>query len=318
MKRKQGISLIVLVIIIIVMIILAASVVLTLSNTGIINKANEAVDKTNLNEVQNLATLVWAEELVDGKRGDSLKTAVLEKMKDYTTKYDIIVTDAGVTVNKPRDYYDGVNVVATDSSYFEFEFDETTKTATLVDVKEEHAEWAYYNNNTTNTYYKYKYPVCIIDENNNRITEIVVPAKVTGEDGEEYIVTAIGISAFGHQGGYVTEPYSQITKVILPNTIEKIDEWAFANLTALTQVKLSSNLKNLENCSFGRCTELESITLPKSLEEIDGYAFSSSTGLKSLIYEGTIEEWGNVTIKRSWISPIYTITCSNGVVEIEE
>ena len=46
MKKKQGISLIVLVITIIVMIILAASVVLTLSNSGIINKANEAVEKT--------------------------------------------------------------------------------------------------------------------------------------------------------------------------------------------------------------------------------------------------------------------------------
>ena len=84
MKKKQGISLIVLVITIIVMIILAASVVLTLSNSGIINKANEAVEKTNIKEVEQLASLAWAEEFMAGKRGDTLKEAVLEKLKDIT------------------------------------------------------------------------------------------------------------------------------------------------------------------------------------------------------------------------------------------
>ena len=44
MKKKMGISLIVLVITIIVMIILAASVMITISNTGIIDKASTAKD----------------------------------------------------------------------------------------------------------------------------------------------------------------------------------------------------------------------------------------------------------------------------------
>ncbi len=114
MKSKQGISLIVLVITIIVMVVLAASVVLTLSNTGIINKANEAVEKTNIKEVEQLASIVWSEEFMNGKRGDTLKSAVLEKLKDYTDKYTITVTDTGVTVmeagklNEYGFYYDTV------------------------------------------------------------------------------------------------------------------------------------------------------------------------------------------------------------------
>ena len=59
---KKGISLIVLVITIIVMIILAASVVITLSNTGVINRASEAVNLTNEAAVQDLAALIWAEK----------------------------------------------------------------------------------------------------------------------------------------------------------------------------------------------------------------------------------------------------------------
>ena len=130
-KQKLGISLIVLVITIIVMIILAASVVLTLSNSGIINKANEAVEKTNIKEVEQLASLTWAEEFMAGKRGDTLKEAVLEKLKDYTDKYTITVTDTGVTVttkalNEYGFYYDTVysngeyTIVATKNAMVEW------------------------------------------------------------------------------------------------------------------------------------------------------------------------------------------------------
>jgi hypothetical protein len=96
---KKGISLIVLVITIIVMIILAASVVITLSNTGIIEKAGNAVDVTSLKEVEQLASLTWAEEFMEGKRGETLKTAVLEKLKDYIALY-----------KKEREFYKSANV----------------------------------------------------------------------------------------------------------------------------------------------------------------------------------------------------------------
>ncbi len=60
MKNKKAVSLIVLVITIIVMIILAGTIILSLNNSGIIEKAQSAVDETNLKEVQTLASLKWA------------------------------------------------------------------------------------------------------------------------------------------------------------------------------------------------------------------------------------------------------------------
>ncbi len=98
LKDKQGISLIVLVITIIVMIILAAAVVVTLSNTGIIGRASEATSVTNLNQVQQIATLTWSEAYIDGLRGQELKDAVLGELGEYTNDYTIDVTDKGVTV----------------------------------------------------------------------------------------------------------------------------------------------------------------------------------------------------------------------------
>ncbi len=101
MQKKKGISLIVLVITIIVMIILAASVVITLSNTGIINRANRAVELTNESQVQDLAALIWADAYMDELRGTDLVNKVkedLDKKGIKEAEWKITVTDSGVSV----------------------------------------------------------------------------------------------------------------------------------------------------------------------------------------------------------------------------
>lgn len=53
---------------------------------------------------------------------------------------------------------------------------------------------------------------------------------------------------------------STITKVIIPEGVEKISSYAFANLTALTEVVLPSTLTAIEYGAFYGCTALEKIT----------------------------------------------------------
>ena len=99
MQKKKGISLIVLVITIIVMIILAGSIILTLSNSGIIDKANEAVEKTDIVQVKNLAALKWSEAYLRNEK--DIGKYVLEGLQNEkinTDKYDITVTLNGVEV----------------------------------------------------------------------------------------------------------------------------------------------------------------------------------------------------------------------------
>ena len=67
MKNKIAVSLIVLVITILVMAILATTVVITLSNTNIISKANEAVKKTEAQQVEEVKALM----LANGMLGES-------------------------------------------------------------------------------------------------------------------------------------------------------------------------------------------------------------------------------------------------------
>ncbi|MBR6614128.1 MAG: leucine-rich repeat protein [Clostridia bacterium] len=103
-NNKKGISLIVLVITIIVMIILAASVVITLSNTGIIGKASEATTMTDLKSLQQEADVVKALELGNIYTGSDrnlrlTKALLLERLhqhfKGSTKNGDRIITADG-------------------------------------------------------------------------------------------------------------------------------------------------------------------------------------------------------------------------------
>ncbi len=100
--NKKGISLIVLVITIIVMIVLATSVIITLTSTGAIDKANVAVGLTNAKQVEQLANVAWAEAYANGKRKtEDLKEyvdQVLTNNKIDKSLYLILVDEKGVSV----------------------------------------------------------------------------------------------------------------------------------------------------------------------------------------------------------------------------
>ena len=104
MQKKNGISLIVLVITIIVMIILAASVVVTLNNIGIINKANQAVELQNMSQIENIVSLVWSEAYMNGiKDKEEIKELVIDELKKQNVKTDELsfnITDKGINVSK--------------------------------------------------------------------------------------------------------------------------------------------------------------------------------------------------------------------------
>ena len=101
-NKRQGVSLIVLVITIIVMIILAGTIILSLNNSGIIEKAQEAVDKTNLTQVRELAQMAWGTAYATGARNEEeLKQVVDEALRNSQvdlSKYTIKVTTIGVDV----------------------------------------------------------------------------------------------------------------------------------------------------------------------------------------------------------------------------
>ena len=102
MQKREGISLIVLVITIIVMIILAGVIILTIRNDDVISNANKAVDLTNINNIQQLAELKWANAYYNGLRTQKeLKEYVLNELQEEginVNEYAITVTTKGTQV----------------------------------------------------------------------------------------------------------------------------------------------------------------------------------------------------------------------------
>ena len=102
-KNKQGISLIVLVITIIVMIILASAIILSLSSNGIIDRANEAVDKTDEAAVKIYAQTLWADAFLDGKTLVEIENEVIKGLENIginSEEYIVTATETGVELQE--------------------------------------------------------------------------------------------------------------------------------------------------------------------------------------------------------------------------
>lgn len=131
-KSKQGISLIVLVITIIVMIILAGAIILTLSNSGIMDKASQAVSDTNIATIKEVANMAWAQAYVanlqEGKTeldAETAKRAIEEAFEEHGIKaedyeaYEMNITNKGVEfVNKEEVKLNHTGIIPEGATYY--------------------------------------------------------------------------------------------------------------------------------------------------------------------------------------------------------
>lgn len=100
LKSKKGISLAVLIITIIVMVILTGTIVISIGDSGTIDMANEAVDKTNMKQIESLVMMGWADGYLAGLRTQpELEEYVFDYLatNNVTVKgdFDVIVTTEG-------------------------------------------------------------------------------------------------------------------------------------------------------------------------------------------------------------------------------
>ncbi len=105
----------------------------------------------------------------------------------------------------------------------------------------------YYNINGNGTSVSVTYK----DTNYNSYSGTVnIPATVT-HDGTTYNVTSIGVSAFSN--------CTDLIRVVIPNSVEYIMNYAFQNCTGLINITLPESLSAVYNNVFNGCTSLRSI-----------------------------------------------------------
>ena len=102
---------------------------------------------------------------------------------------------------------------------------------------------------------------------------ISVPETVTN-NGTEYSVTTIGVSAF--KG-------SAVTSVSMPESITSIDYDAFYECENLESVTLPESLTTLGSDAFYFCKSLKAVKIPSGVTAILGSCFSECSSLESVI-----------------------------------
>lgn len=120
--------------------------------------------------------------------------------------------------------------------------------------------------------------------------EIVVPDTLDG-----YPVTAIGDFAFsaasdvGASWGNTTITYTyNYAKITLPEGVETIGRYAFAENKNLKEVVLPESLTDFNYCAFMNCKNLESVNIPDGVKCLPDFLFSGCVKLDNLaIPDGT-------------------------------
>lgn len=99
--------------------------------------------------------------------------------------------------------------------------------------------------------------------------EFVIPDSING-----YRVTAIGEMAFVN--------CSELTRVQIPESVDRICEGAFEQCTSLQRVNFPSNLVYLGNAAFENCRSLGSAVIPSSVTSLGYGVFYGCVGLTNV------------------------------------
>ena len=112
--------------------------------------------------------------------------------------------------------------------------------------------------------------------------EVVIPESVTN-GGITYTVTKIQYDQIsGNLKGFYG--CSNITSIVIPNTVTTINSSSFKNCTKLTNVVLPNSLTELNESLFEGCSLLTEITIPENVTKIGSKCFDG-TNLKSVTIE---------------------------------
>lgn len=107
-------------------------------------------------------------------------------------------------------------------------------------------------------------------------------------DPEDSVLTRIEDYAF--YGCYSvddeTGALNGLKSIALPDTLEYLGEYAFANCALLSEIDFGTGISEILPYTFKSCHALETLTIPSTIKTIGDYAFIKCTGLEELVFNG--------------------------------
>ena len=138
--------------------------------------------------------------------------------------------------------------------------------------------------------------------------DIIVPEKVKGNDGVEYIVTSLDASCFEDCRGLTSitipssvtslgyscfEGCSGLTSITIPSSVTSLESDCFRGCSGLTSITIPSSVTSFGFACFEGCIGLTSITIPSSVTSLGESCFSGCSGLASIIIPSSVTSLGN-------------------------
>ena len=84
-----------------------------------------------------------------------------------------------------------------------------------------------------------------------------------------------------------------IKKIIIPDSVKYIRDWAFYNCINLTSINIPDSVESIEDHAFAYCESLTSINIPDSVENIGHHAFSDCRNLTLLVISDSVKNIGS-------------------------
>ena len=114
--------------------------------------------------------------------------------------------------------------------------------------------------------------------------DIIIPEKVKGNDGVEYVVASLGASCF--------EGCSGLTSITIPSSVTSLGDGCFQDCSGLTSITIPSSVTSLGDFCFWNCSGLTSITIPSSVTSLGDFCFQGCSGLISITIPSSVTSLG--------------------------
>ena len=137
--------------------------------------------------------------------------------------------------------------------------------------------------------------------------DIIIPEKVKGNDGVEYIVTTFADNCF--------EDCRGLTSITIPSSVTSLGKYCFADCRGLTSITIPSSVTSLGKYCFADCRGLTSITIPSSVSSLDDLCFLGCTGLTSITIPSSVTSLGKYCFSNC--SSLTSITIPSSVSSLD-
>ena len=114
--------------------------------------------------------------------------------------------------------------------------------------------------------------------------DIIIPEKIKGNDGVEYVVTSFDEDCFYGCSG--------LTSITIPSSVTSLGESCFSDCSGLTSITIPSSVTSLGNYCFSGCSGLTSITIPSSVTSLGVDCFYGCSCLTSITIPSSVTSLG--------------------------